>query len=184
MKLVYAIVLLWLSGCSLWVPVGGKYVSAEHGFETELPVSWRRMESTRDGVILTRDGLPLQAVKISRNPLEKELVFTKRKLSKGMLTQEVAEVVIDNLRSNQAISNFQIIENVPVDVGGYPGYKIVYSYQAKDNLRVSGIHYGSLVDQWHYSLLFEAPSRHYFPRDRMAFEQVKKTFKITTRNGA
>ena len=180
MKLLCAIILLLcLYGCSLWVPVGGKYVSAEHQFETELPVSWRRMDSTRDGLILTRDGLSLQAVKIMRNPLGQELPFTKRKLIKGMLNQEASEIIIDDFRSNQSMSNFQILENVPVELSGYPGFKIVYSFQTKENLKKSGIYYGSLVDQWHYYLLFEAPSRHYFSRDQPSFEQVKTTFKIT-----
>jgi hypothetical protein len=180
MKLLCAIILLsWLYGCSLWVPVGGKYVSAEHQFETELPLSWRRMQSTREGLILTRDGLSLQALKISRNPLDKEFQFTKRKLHKGMLNQEVAEVVIDNLRSNQSISNFEILENVPVELSGYPGFKIVYSFQTKENLKKSGIYYGSLVNQWQYYLFFEAPARHYFSRDQASFEQIKKTFRIT-----
>jgi len=179
MKFVWPFILLWVSGCSLWVPVESKYVSSEYRFETELPANWRRMNSTGDGLVLTRDGLSLQTVKISRNPFDKELPFTKRKFNKNMLTQEVSKIVIDNLRSNQSISNFQIVENVPVEVGGYPGFKLVYSYQAKDNLKKSGIYYGSLVDQWHYYLYFEAPSRHYFSRDQGTFEQVRKSFRIT-----
>lgn len=179
MKFVCALLLLFSTGCSLWVPVEGKYVSAEHQFEAELPATWRRFHSTGEGLTLTRDGLSLQALRVVRVPFDKELRFTKRKLHKGMVNHEVAEVVIDNLRSNQMMSNFEIVENVPVNVGGYPGFKVVYSYQAKDNLKISGIHYGSLVDQWYYYLVFEAPSRHYFSRDQATFEQVKKTFKIT-----
>jgi len=46
-------------------------------------------------------------------------------------------------------------------------------------LRKQGIYYGALVDQWHYYLYFEAPSQHYFGRDRAVFEEIAKTFKIT-----
>lgn len=170
--------LLGSAACSLWVPVAGKYVSDDFQFEVELPVSWRRMYSTREGITLTRDGLPLQTIKMMRDPFDKELPFTKRKLIKGMLTQEVAEIIVDNLRSNQNVSNLQILENLPVDIGGYSGFKIVYSYQAKDNLRKSGIYYGALVGQWHYYLYFEAPAQHYFARDLVSFEQIRRTFKI------
>jgi hypothetical protein len=173
------VILLSLTGCSLWVPVEGKYVSAEHQFETELPAGWRRMFSTREGLTLTRDGLPLQTLRIVRNPFDQELSFTKRKLMKGMLNQEVSEIIIDNLRSNQNISNFQVVENRPIDLGGYSGFKIVYTYQAKDNLKKSGVYYGSLVNQWHYYLYFEAPSQYYFARHQPSFEQVKESFKIT-----
>lgn len=181
MNLLCALIILFLClyGCSSWVSVGGKYVSPEHQFETELPVNWRRLESTRDGLLLTRDGLPLQTVRITRIPADKDLPFTKRKFTKGMLNQEVAEIAIDDLRSNQNLWNFQILQNVPVELSGHPGFKVVYSYQTKDNLKKSGIYYGAMIDRWYYSLCFEAPSRHYFSRDQATFEQLLKTFKIT-----
>jgi len=170
--------LLFICGCSLWVPVGGPYVSSEHAYEVDLPANWRRASSTRDGLTMTRDGVTLQVVRIARDPFDKELPFTKRKLDKGMLPQEAAEVVIDNFRSNRDISNFQVSENQPALVGGYPGFKISYSFQTKGNLRKQGVYYGVLVDQWFYRLFFEAPARHYFPKDQPALERMKETFKI------
>jgi len=168
-----------LTGCSVWVPTEGKFVSTEYRFEAELPVNWYRWHSIGDGLLLTRDGQLLDVVRIVRDPFDKELEYTKRKLSKGMLSQEVAEVIVDNLRSNRNISNFQLVENVPVDLGGYPGFKLTYTYQTKENLKKSGVYYGSLVDQWLYYLYLEAPSRHYFGRDLPAFEQTKNSLKIT-----
>lgn len=179
MKVAGWILLLTLFGCSLWVPVGGKYVSNDSFFEVELPAGWRRAYSTRDGLTMTRDGLSLQSVRIVREPFDKELPFTRRKLEKNMLPQEVAEIIIDNFRSNQNISNFQVGENQPATVGGYPGFKIIYSYQAKENLKKQGIHYGALIDQWLYRVFLEAPARHYFPRDLSILERVKDTFKVT-----
>ena len=170
--------LLLISGCSLWVPVGGQYVSAEHAYEVELPSSWRRASSTREGLIMTRDGVTLQVVRIARDPYDKELPFTKLKLDKGLLPQEVAEIVIDNFRSNRDISNFQVMENRPAMVGGYPGFKLSYSFQTKENLRKQGVYYGVLVDQWFYRLFLETPARHYFAKDQPALERIKETFKI------
>lgn len=170
---------LMLSGCATWVSVGGNYVSGADSFEVDLPVGWRRIFSTQDGLTITRDGLSLQTVRIVREPVSKELPFTKLQLVKGMLPQEVAEIIIDSIRSNQNISNFQLGENQPARVGGYPGFKIFYSFQTKDNLKKQGVYYGVLVDQWLYRILLEAPSRHYFPRDLSVLEKIKDTFKIT-----
>ena len=171
--------MLTLNGCTLWVPVGGHYVSTDHAFEVELPSGWRRANSTREGLIVTRDGLPLQIIRIVREPFDKELPFTQRKLEKTMLPQEIAEIIIDNIGSNQNISNFQVSANQPTTVGGYAGFKIAFSYQTKENLKKQGVYYGVLVDQWYYRLLLEAPSRHYFPRDQTILERIKETFKIT-----
>jgi hypothetical protein len=181
MKIVRWVFYLMLSGCGTWVPVGGNYVSGTDFFEVDLPIGWRRVYSTRDGLTITRDGLSLQTVRIVREPIGMELPFTKLQLVKGMLPQEVAEIIIGNIRSNQNISNFQLGENQPNSVGGYPGFKITYSFQTKDNLRKQGVYYGVLVDQWLYRILLEAPSRHYFPRDVLVLENIRDTFKITLR---
>lgn len=173
------LVVLLLSGCVLWSPVGGRYVSSDDRFEVVLPHHWRRAGLTRQALILTRDGFPLQVIRIARDPFDKELPFTKRKLARDMLPQEAAEILIDNFRSNPGISNVQILENVPSNVGGRAGFKLVYAFQAKNNLMKRAIYYGAMVDQWHYSLYFEAPSQHYFARDRTVFEQIVKTFNIT-----
>lgn len=173
------IVLLFFSGCSLWVPVGGPYSSTDLAFEAELPAGWRRAYSTSDGLTLTRDGLPLQILRIVREPFDKDLPFTERKLDKQMLPQEVAEVILDNIRSNQTISNVQVVSNEPAKVGGYAGFKIVFTYQTKENLKKQGVYYGALVDQWYYRVLFEAPVRHYFPREVEVLERIKNSFKIT-----
>lgn len=178
MRSVRFLFLICLIGCATWIPVGGPFISSDYAFEVELPSGWRRTNA-RDGLTLTRDGLSLQMVRIVREPFDKELAFTKRKIDKGMLPQELAEIVIDNIRSNREISNVQVSENQPATIGGYPGFRVAYSYHTKDNLKKQGVFYGVLVDQWFYRMLVEAPARHYFPRDLAIFEQIKQTFKIT-----
>ena len=179
LRIIAMIMLVGSAACSFWVAAESRFVSGESGYEVELPPGWKRGFATSDGLTLTRDGIPLQLIRIARVPFDKELPHTKRKLVKGMLPQEVAEVIIDNLRSNKAIANVKPLENLPATVGGYDGFKIRYAFQTKENLKKSGIYYGVLVDQWYYYLYFEAPARHYFPRDEAAFERLKESFKIT-----
>ncbi len=70
-----------------------------------------------------------------RLKIDTELLHTKKKFEKGMLPQEAAEVVIDNLRSNPNILNQNVVENKPVQIGGHPGFKIVYTYQNKGRIK-------------------------------------------------
>ncbi len=170
---------LWLSSCATWTLVGGKFDASGDRYEVELPEGWRRFMPYRDGVALTFDGLELQAVYLARIPFDKEAPNTKRKIAKGMLPQEVAEVVIDDFRSDRNRGNLEVIENSPTAVGGYAGFKLVYSYQASTNLRKRGVYYGVLVDQWYYFVYYQAPARYYFDRDLPTFEKIRSSFKIT-----
>jgi hypothetical protein len=171
-------VLLCCSACAPWSLVGGKYVAAQENYEVELPLNWRKQNLSGDHLYLTRDGMVLQRVIIGRYPIDKDAPRTKRKLSKAMLPQDLAEIVIDDLRSDQQKTNVQILENLPVNVGGNAGFTIVYSYQTRSTLKKMGAYYGALHKDWLYFLMYEAPARHYFSRDRSTFDSIKESFKL------
>jgi hypothetical protein len=177
-KLIALIIMVVLCGCAPWSLVGGKYVAATENYEVELPPTWRKQKSTGDHLSLTKDGMMLQRVVIGRHPLEKDALHTKRKLSKAMLPHDLAEVVIDDLRSDQQKTNVQVLENIPVNLSGRAGFGIVYSYQTRSNLKKMGAYYGARHQDWLYFLMYEAPARHYFTRDRATFEMIRDSFKL------
>lgn len=175
---VYFVFITFFTGCATWEHVGGVYENRSHNYKTELPDEWRRFNLDRSQVLITKDGFSLQWISVSRTPIDKKLDFTQKKYSKYMLPQEAAEVAIDNLRSNPHVLNMQIIENEPVLIGGYAGFKIGYQYQTDKGLTKKGVYYCSLVDEWSYKINYEAPARYYFGRDLPALELVKETFKL------
>ena len=103
-------------------------------------------------------------------------------MTKGMLPQEVAEIVIQNFRSNPAIMNQQILENTPASIGGYPGFNIMVSFQTKDGLIKKSAIYGFLSGGSYYELNYEAPERYYFKKYLSDFESVKDSFKLLQDN--
>ena len=141
MKRCVLIVLLFVVGCAAWIKVGGLYKSKPHNFSVELPNGWMRL-NTRDRLYITRDGVLLQNIMIERLNIEKSLEHTKKKFSEDMLPQEVAEVVLDNIRSDQTVLNFEVVENIPARISGFPGFKVVFTYKNKDGLRLKSISYG------------------------------------------
>lgn len=192
-----------LSGCAPYVAVGGKYTAGTENFEVDLPSGWRqhfsafdpmfrqvlpdlveRRDLAQDVVRITRDGLNLQQIGIGRIALDSDLPHTKRKVSKNMLPQEIAEVILDNIRSNPGMTNLQIVENTAASVGGNQGFKLLYSYKTKGGLIVKAAYYGLTVGSWHYYILYEAPQRHYFDRDYATFEQIKNSFRILRKESA
>jgi hypothetical protein len=176
---LYLLLTFMLCGCvATWVAVGGNYKSGSENYTVELPEGWRQYTPAKGKLLITKDGFTLQRIQIVRAKIDTKLTHTKKKFEKGMLPQEAAEVVIDNLRSNPNILNQNVVENKPVQIGGHSGFKIVYTYQNKDGLNKKGVFCGLLTSDWWYEMVYEAPERHYFAKDLPAFEKVIETFRL------
>jgi hypothetical protein len=180
-----AVVLLVLEGCVTppWEMVQSRYVPESKELELELPAGWKQYNLLQkdDPTVmraLTRDGFALQAVFLKRMTLEMEFKNTKKKLSQGMLPQEVAEVFFDDVRSDPNKTNQQVLEQGPIKLGERSGFKILYSYQTKTGLKKQGLCYGLLNESTLYALVYEAPIRYYFARDLTTFEKIKDSFRI------
>lgn len=192
---VVAVILL--VGCVPFVPVGGKLTLSDQGFEVELPEGWYRHQFSNpkvsaavmgvilahgdwpgEGLAITKDGLPLQVIRIERVSIEEELSHTKRKFASVMPPYEVAEVELDNVRSNPDAFNFELLDNAPAVVGGRSGFRLVYTWKTKEGLRLKVVHYGFLEGDWVYRLVYQAAARHYFDRDVATFERILKSFRL------
>lgn len=174
----YLLFALVLCGCATWVAVGGNYKSDSENYIVKLPEGWRKYNPAKGKLLITKDGFMLQRIQIMRAKIDTELQHTKKRFQNGMLPQEAAEVVIDNLRSNPSIMNQRIIENKPAQIGGRSGFKLVYTYQNKYGLNKKGVFYGLLTQNWWYEIVYEAPERHYFAQSLPAFEKVMDTFRL------
>jgi hypothetical protein len=194
---VFVLAVLLTSACAVpYSLVSGHHVATTENFAVDLPQGWRQHNDSADPVIalktilekrrklswdvirLTRDGLLLQQIGIGRIALTDELSNTKRKLTSEMLPQEVAEVISDDLRANTNLTQQDIIENSPSVLGGYPGFKLHYTYRSADRLKVEGLFYGAIAGRWLYYVLYEAPAQYYFNKDLVVFERTRATFQI------
>lgn len=172
------------------------HVVSSENFAVDLPQGWRQHDASFDPnknftatlekrrklswdvIRLTRDGLLLQQICIGRMPVMDELANTKREVAPEMKPLEAAEVMSDELRSNSNLTHQEIVENAPASVGGYPGFKLHYSYQTEDRLKVEGLFYGAIVGPWLYYVLYEAPAQHYFNKDLQVFDRMLSSFQI------
>jgi len=175
-KLLY-ITLIFLAGCAAWTQVGGLYKNESCNFSVELPQGWMQ-RSQGEHLLITRDGVLLQNIQVQRLNIEEPLKHTKKKISKNMLPQEVAEVILDNISSDQNVLNLEVVENSPVKISGTPGFKAIYTYKNKDGLKLKSIYYGFIVDRWFYGLNYNAAQRYYFDKDIQTFEKVVESFKL------
>ena len=170
-----------LVGCAPWTQVGGKLVDDSLKVQADLPAGWMRSNTIQDALLITRDGVLFQYITVQRIQIDKSLPNTKKKFANHMLPQEVAEVELDNARSNPNVTHFELIENVPVDVDRQPGFKLVYTYRTKEGLKFKRVHYGFLLGEWVYRIQYQAPEQYYFDRDLSVFEQVRTSLRFSTK---
>ncbi len=198
-KLWPMIVALFAAACAPFTAVGGKFALPGQGFEVDLSQGWYRIEEIgkshlknakfpfegllledSDALLLTRDGLLLQCIRIERISVEKELPHTKQKFTPEMPPHDAAELELDNARSDPNAFNFDVLERAPASVGGKSGFRLVYTWKTKDGLRFKRLHYGVVDGKWVYRLTYQAPTRHYFDQDLTTFEQIRESFKLLT----
>jgi hypothetical protein len=166
-------VLLLLNGCGAWSRTGGSHRLID--FSADLPAGWFRLKDV-DYLLLTRDGPLLQSVTVSRLPAGGVLPHSLRTIAPGMLPLEAAEAVADDLRFDEAIGHFEVVESRPAVVGGLPGFRMTAVYRNMKDLRCKMVYYGVLRGPWFYGLRYDAPLRHYFDRDLAAFESIVGSF--------
>jgi hypothetical protein len=148
------------------------------GYEASLPAGWRRATTVSDSLLLTRDGVSLQYMRIERVAVGDELTHTKKKFAKRMSPQDVAEVELEEVRSDQGMRNVELLENAPLQVAGFPGFKLVYTFKIEGGPRLKRVHYGLLVRDWVYRVQYQAAAKYYFDKDLSTFERVRESFRL------
>lgn len=159
-----------------WVPAGGTFSAKKGNFSVEAPAGWMRYNEP-NFLMITREGHVLQMIVVEKLEFDKEMKFTKKKLQADMLPHEAAEVVMDNIKSNPAITQFELVENSPAQVSGVEGFKLVYTYKSKDGLKSKGVYYGAINKEALAKLHYTAAARYYFDRDLAVFEALVRSFK-------
>ncbi|HJV65487.1 MAG TPA: hypothetical protein VJ550_07140 [Geomonas sp.] len=170
---------LLLAGCATWVKTEGRLTSAGQQFTVDPPQGWMRRNSDSLFVI-TRDGFPLQTILISRMKISEEKQFrhTTKRVTAGMLPNEIAEVIIDDFQSDPDRPVDAVEENVPADVGGKKGSLVRLAYTTKTGLKFRCQIYACLCGGWLYRVSYLAPARYYFDKDLPTVQNMMKTFVI------
>jgi hypothetical protein len=176
-----------VSGCAtLWSPLEEGQQEPDVSYKIEFPEGWLKFDSKTSkrmvdpldrGVTITRDGTMLQNIKVGFMELDQAFLSTKKTLNENMLPQETAEVVVDNFRMAEGVLEFNLLENVPVYVGGHPGFKILFEYKIDNRLWLRRMFYGTILNKRLYFLQYHAPGRYYFERDLETFQNIVDSFR-------
>ena len=148
-------------------------------FAVDIPDGWWKPEYTSK-YLLTKDGPYLQYMLIQKRPLNKHFRYTKKKIRKGMLPQEAAGIIIDELASDRYLMNFGVIENTPATIDGHAGFKMRFTYKDKKESQFKTLYYGFISGDSFYNLRYCAAARHYFEKDLADFEHIFSSFKLVS----
>lgn len=155
----------------------------DNDFSVEIPEGWWKPKHI-DKYLITKDGVFLQYVLIQQRPIDRPYRNTKKKLNKGMLPQEAAGVIIDEIASDRRIFNFYLIENAPAIIDGREGFKILFTFKDKKGSSFKTLYYGFIRGDSFYNLRYNAAMRHYFEKDITDFEQILSSFKVVENKAA
>lgn len=174
-----------LPGClqknTPWDPIGGRYDSGNWfgaRFALDLPQDWMMMNFVEDGLIATRDGFNLQVIRVRKIGFGADLPHTKKKIAKGMGPRELAEVLLDDLRSDGKANALQVLETRPATIAGAKGFRTTVAFKDAHGLPFRAVLCGVAAEGWAWQIVYRAPARHYFDRDLPAFDAALSSMRI------
>lgn len=171
------IALLAFSGCASVAQERSLKNLPGNDFVVEIPEGWYKPKYEKR-YLITKDDAFLQYVLIQQRPIDRPYRNTKKKLNKGMLPQEAADVIIDEIASDHRIFNFNVIENTPAMIDGHEGFKILFTFKDKNGATFKTLYYGFISGDSFFNLRYNAAMRHYFEKDIADFEQILSSFRV------
>jgi hypothetical protein len=171
---IFALSLLLLTGCAATMHA---HDSAAQSCAVDIPAGWRQIPTNRY-FMLTREGPFYQYALVQRRPVDRPFQHTKKRLKPDMLPQEAAEVLADEMLSDQNLHSLQIIENEPAQVKGSQAFKLLFTYADPEGRTYKTVYYGFLQGGYYYSLRFTAAGNEYFERDLNTFDAMVQSFRI------
>jgi hypothetical protein len=172
------ILALSLAACATpWMPAEGTYAQPAAHYSVQLPQGWMRLRDAPE-LFTTRDGPLLQRVFAKWATFGQPLPASKKVITAGMLPEEAAEVVRDELATSGGAQGLTVAENAPAQVAGKPGFRIVYRFRTGDGLQMKGVAYGVMGNGGLAMVAYVAAERHYFDLDLPTFEQIRESMRL------
>jgi len=160
-----------------WEAVKGTLQEEDLKIAIDLPEGWHRFRDKSDDIILTKYGLALQNIRLSKQALADLNNEAKKPLSASALPHEVANWVGEQFMAGNQLMNQRILGTDVALVAGHPGYQLQVSFKNAEGLRYRVLQYGYLYEETLVRLTYEAVAQDYYDRDLSNFEQVRASYR-------
>jgi len=149
-------------------------------FNAAVPEGWKEIATDDTMMFMTKDGGYKQFVLIRERPLAQPFQFTQKTMRQGMLPEEAAEIVVNEILADSHIRNFSLLENIPARISGNSGFRLTFVYTDADGFVFKTLYYGFIKGDTFYNLRYAATQEEYFQKDLKTFEKVFDSFKLVT----
>jgi hypothetical protein len=156
---------------------GGLNKPASFGYKVDIPEGWRQIDNNRY-LLVTKDNPFQQYILVQNRPVGKSFRHTQKRMRTSMLPEEAAQIIIDELISDQNLVNLKLLNNSPENINGYDGFKILYTYQDAEGHAFKTLYYGFIKEDTFFNLRFTASDGFHFQKDIEAFRYVLRSFEI------
>ena len=147
-----AVVLLLTTACAgPWKTVPDRLVTPQWSITT--PQGWMHL-SMPDSEIISKNGPYLEFIMLQSRPVTKRFRFTNQELNAAMLPHEAAELIIDSLRSDPHIRNFQTLASEPAVIAGHSGFKLIYRYRDQHGVVLKTIYLGTFLGDQFFNIRY------------------------------
>ena len=156
---------------------GGLSKPASYSFTIDIPEGWRKIDNNRY-LFVTKEDPFLQYIMVQSRPIDRSFRYTKKKIKKEMLPEEAAQIIVDELISDENLLNLKLLDNMPAEIKGYEGFKIIYAYSDSEGQTYKTLYYGFIKEESFFNLRFTAVDRLYFERDIGTFNRMLNSFHV------
>lgn len=171
-RLAGLVLLLCVAACAVWSQVQEPRVSGPQGLAFLAPVGWMRFNQAGDTVLLTRDGLGIQLIRIELRPHDRAFPALKKASSADMLPSEAADLLVAELKRDPFLANLRVVDNGPALLTGKPGFRVHGQYRDERGAPFDLVAVGRATDQGLLVAFYRSLTTHYFARDLPVYEQV------------
>ncbi len=149
-----------------------------YSFNAAVPEGWRTIATEEPMLFMTKEGGYKQFVLIRERPLSEPFQFTKKTMQSGMIPEEAAQIIINEILADPNIRNFSVTENIPARIESQSGFRLAFVYTDLDGYIFKTIYYGFIKDNTFYNIRYGATQEDYFQKDLKTFEGVLASFKL------
>lgn len=159
-----------------------EFTDTSKNYHVNLPIGWVQVTGPQSGDALwiSKDGYSLQSIKIEGLKHDKAFVSIKKSASTNTLISDLAELELAEIKAKSThASSIKVLENTLANISEQKAFRLHIQYLNEKGLRFEQVTYGLVNAKYYYKLTYQAPTIHYFGRDKQAFDQMVASFKIT-----
>ena len=177
---ISVLLLLSLAACqTTWTRIDATKVTySDERYAVDLPTDWVRIK-TGEIVFVTRDGISVQHLTIEFREHIEAFKETEQKSSQDMLPSELADRYLAEIRATDenGLPSLEVLSNQPTTINDQQGFELHLRFLNDSGLRYERLVRGFANDEGFFAISYEAPTLHFFERDRAAFDGVVSSFK-------